>query len=384
MKKLTNLLIISAVNLVNGGGFTILKECLEKIAKSEVFKSWKIIVLVHSEKNLSVYENIEYISFPLAKKNYIFRCFYEYIYFYFLSLKLKPRIWFSLHDMTPNVKAEKRFVYMHNPMPFYKHFAGEKLGLKLKAFAHFYKFIYKINVKKNTAIILQQDWIRDEISKLCKVSKRKIIVAYPEIPERNVSSDYEKGVFFFASVPRPFKNFEVICEADEILELAEKELPENYKIILTFNGTENKYSKCLYEKYSHLKHIEFAGLLSQKKVYEYYNKAEALIFPSRLETWGLPISEFKPSGKKILIADLAYAHETANNAKNVAWFAPDDAQKLASIITNVIRGNYSDFVSVENKSINQPHTKNWEELFKMMSDLHSNVAKNNGGGTIVK
>lgn len=72
---------------MNGGGFTILKECLEKIAKSEVFKSWKIIVLVHSEKNLSVYENIEYISFPLAKKNYIFRCFYEYIYFYVFFFK---------------------------------------------------------------------------------------------------------------------------------------------------------------------------------------------------------------------------------------------------------------------------------------------------------
>lgn len=363
MTSTSSTIIISAVNLVNGGTFTILKECLSQISKSEVLKNWKIIALVHSEKNLPVYENIEYISFPLAKKNYIFRCFYEYIYFYFLSVKLKPKIWFSLHDMTPNVKAEKRFVYMHNAMPFYKHFAGEELGLKLKAFAHFYKFIYKINAKKNTAIIVQQNWIRDEISKLCKVPKEKIIVAYPEIPERNVSSGYEKGLFFFASVPRPFKNFEVICKADEILEATEKELSENYKIVLTFNGTENKYSKNLYERHSHLKHIEFAGLLPQEKVYEYYNKPECLIFPSRLETWGLPISEFKPSGKKMIIADLPYAHETANNAKNVAWFAPDDAQKLASIIKRVLKEDYSDFVTVKNPKINPPHTKNWEELF---------------------
>ncbi len=360
-----NTIIISAVNLVNGGTFTILKECLSQISKSATFAGWKIIALVHSAKNLEKCENIEYISFPLAKKNYIFRCFYEYIYFYFLSLTLKPKIWFSLHDMSPNVKAEKRFVYMHNPMPFCKHFAGEKLGIKLKLFARFYKLVYKINAKKNTAIIVQQDWIRDEISKLCKVPKENIIVAYPEIQERKISSEYEKGLFFFASVPRPFKNFEVICKADEILEKIEK-LPENYKIVLTFNGTENSYAKNLYEKYSRLKHIEFAGVLTQEKVYEYYSKAEALIFPSRLETWGLAISEFKPSEKKMIIADLSYAHETANKAKSVAWFAPDDAEKLAAIIKNILKEDFSDFAPVENKKINSPHTKNWEELFELM------------------
>lgn len=366
MKRYTSTIVISAVNLVNGGTFTILKECLEQISKSAAFSDWKIIALVHSDNDLPIYENIKYISFPLAKKNYIFRCFYEYIYFYFLSLKLKPQIWFSLHDMTPNVKAEKRFVYMHNPMPFYKHFEGEKLGIKLKFFARFYKLIYKINAKNNTAIIVQQDWIRDEISKLCKVTKEKIIVAYPEIQELKISSAYERGLFFFASFPRPFKNFEVICKADEILEKTEKVLPENYKIILTFNGTENPYSKELYDKYLHLKHIEFIGILPQEKVYEYYNKAEALIFPSRLETWGLAISEFKASGKKMILADLPYAHETANNAKYVSWFAPDDAEKLATIIKNVLKEELSGFAPIENKKINSPHTRNWVELFEIM------------------
>lgn len=366
MKRYTSTIVISAVNLVNGGTFTILKECLEQISKSAAFSDWKIIALVHSDNDLPIYENIKYILFPLAKKNYIFRCFYEYIYFYFLSLKLKPQIWFSLHDMTPNVKAEKRFVYMHNPMPFYKHFEGEKLGIKLKFFARFYKLIYKINAKNNTAIIVQQDWIRDEISKLCKVAKEKIIVAYPEIPARKIFSGYEKGLFFFASVPRPFKNFEVVCNADEILESSETNLPEKYKIVLTFNGTENNYSKSLYEKYAHLKHIEFIGLLPQDQVYDFYNKAECLIFPSRLETWGLAISEFKPSNKKMILADLPYAHETANNAKSVAWFRVDDAERLANIIKNVLKNDFSDFESLEEKKLLPPHTKDWGELFEIV------------------
>lgn len=361
-------IIVSAINLVNGGTFTILKECLEEISKSTVFSGWKIIALVHSASILKKYDNIEYKEFPLSKTNYIFRCFYEYIYFYFLSLKLKPKIWFSLHDMTPNVKAEKRYVYMHNPMPFYKHFDGEHLSLKLKIFAKFYKFFYRINSQKNTAIIVQQDWIRNEISNLCNFPKEKIIVAYPEIKERKISSDYEKGVFFFPSVPRPFKNFEVILKADEILE--KEKIDQNWKIVLTLNGTENSYSKTLYKNYSHLKNISFKGLLSRETVFEYYKKAECLIFPSRLETWGLPISEFKPSDKKMILADLPYAHETANNAKCVAWFFPDDSKKLATIIKNVLNDNLSNFSAEKEIYIDSPHTSSWQELFEEIESIN--------------
>lgn len=360
-------IIVSAINLVNGGTFTILKECLEEISKSKVFSEWKIIALVHSASILKKYDNIEYKEFPLSKKNYLFRCFYEYIYFYFLSLKLKPKIWFSLHDMTPNVKAEKRYVYMHNAMPFYKHFKGEFLSLKLKMFIKFYKFIYRINSQKNSAIIVQQDWIRNEISNLCNFPKEKIIVAYPEIKERKISSDYEKGVFFFPSVPRSFKNFEVILEADEILEREENNL--NWKIILTMNGTENFYSKTLYKNYSHLKNINFTGLLPQEKVFEYYKKAECLIFPSRLETWGLPISEFKSSDKKMILADLPYVHETANKAKSVAWFFPDDSKKLAIIIKNILNNNLSNFSEVKEIAVDSPHTLTWQEMFEEMQSI---------------
>lgn len=68
----------------------------------------------------------------------------------------------------------------------------------------------------------------------------------------------------------------------------------------------------------------------------------------------------------MIIADLPYAHETANNAKSVAWFAPDDVEKLAAIIKRILKEDYSDFVSAENKNINPPHTKNWEELFEVI------------------
>ena len=60
------------------------------------------------------------MEFKDSKKSYLKRLYYEYIYFKKLSEKLKPYLWLSLHDMTPNVVADKKVVYCHNPMMFYK------------------------------------------------------------------------------------------------------------------------------------------------------------------------------------------------------------------------------------------------------------------------
>ena len=358
-------IVVSAVNLVNGGTFSILLDCIEQLVKINKNNDYNLYVLVNSKKLLPSYDNIIYLEFPLSKKNWLFRLYYEYFYFYFLSIKLKSDVWISLHDMTPNVKANKLYVYMHNPTPFYNRSKKEKLSLKLQLFIKFYKYLYKINVKKNTAIIVQQDWLRNEISKLCKIPKDKIIVAYPECEEFVISDSFLKGVFFFPSFPREFKNFEIICKAAKILKNRNLN-DDKWQIILTIDGTENFYSKDIYTKYSNIKNIKFIGLQNRQKIIKIYNEAECLIFPSKLETWGLPISEFKSSNKKMILSDLPYAKETSNGATQVCFFNPNDENILADIMFNVINEDYNQFNKNEIKNINQPFFLNWNDLLQYL------------------
>lgn len=54
-----------------------------------------------------------------------------------------------------------------------------------------------------------------------------------------------------------------------------------------------------------LQNIHFIGLKSKEKLDDIYrNETDALIFPSKLETWGLPLSEAKEFKLPILSADL--------------------------------------------------------------------------------
>lgn len=365
--KNSKTIIVSAVNLVEGGGLSILKKCVQELSTFNKDNKYTIYILVHSISLLPEYKNITYIAYPKAKKNWFLRVFYEYIFFYFVSLKLKPIVWFSLHDMTPNVKSGLcLYTYMHNPAPFFKERAELKLNWKFKLFVKFYKYLYRLNVKKTTACIVQQNWFREKISELCNIPLERIIVAKPEYEKKDLSlydGSFNRGQFFYNSYPRDFKNFEVICKACEILK--ERHLQKDWNVYLTIDGSENEYSKRLVEKYNTNNKIHFIGLISREKCEEYYQSSEVLIFPSLLETWGLPISEFKVYGKKMILADLPYAHESASCANQVTFFNPDDAKELADKMEAVILEKAENlFSSCDELNIAEPYCTNWKDLIK--------------------
>ena len=364
-------IVLSGINLIEGGPLTIYKDCLRCVEKY-FLENYEIVALVHNKELFSEFDSkIKFIEFMDSKKSYLKRFYYEYFYFKRLSKKLKPYLWFSLHDMTPNVVTDKRAVYCHNPIIFYDVKRKDMINeFKMFMFSRFYKYIYKINIKKNNFVVVQQDWIRKRFKKIFKI--KNVVVAHPNVVIDDSNNNYKntkivKNSFLYPSFPRIFKNFEVICKAVEILE--NKNI-ENFKVYLTIDGSENIYSKEIVEKYGRLKCIEFIGLQTRENLMKYYSKIETVIFPSKLETWGLPISEAKAFGKNIILADLEYAHETLGTYEKVMFFGPDNAEKLAEKIEMLINDDENmkniEFDGNFEKNIEKPFCKNWKELFDIL------------------
>ncbi|VEH39709.1 glycosyltransferase [Fusobacterium varium] len=134
---------------------------------------------------------------------------------------------------------------------------------------------------------------------------------------------------------------------------------------MTIDGTENLYSKEIVEKYKNLKCIEFLGLLTREEVFEYYSKVECLIFPSKLETWGLPISEFKIYNKPIILSELEYAHETVGEYEKCLFFNPNSEDELEKQMLKII--NKEDkYENNKINNLNKNYKKNWKELFELL------------------
>ena len=109
-----------------------------------------------------------------------------------------------------------------------------------------------------------------------------------------------------------------------------------FQVLLTTDRDFNKYSRWINKKWGHVSSIQFCGFMDRKQLYERYAQADCLVFPSQVETWGLPISEFSVTGRPMLLADLPYAHETAAGSQHVSFFSPDDPVGLKNQMKSLL------------------------------------------------
>lgn len=368
MEKKT--IVISAVNIRKGGTLTILKDCLSYL--STIADQYRVVAIVH-KKELCDYPGIEYIEMPDTIKGWGNRLKAEYLTFNKISKRLSPvYLWFSLHDTTPRVHAEHQAVYCQTSFPFMKpKFQDLRFDPKIVLFTLFTKFAYKVNVCRNDFLVVQTQWLREGLSKMLKVDKNRFIVAPPKVnvPAYDHGTMVQPPVFIYPATPDCHKNFETLCEAARLLE---NEIgKDRFKVLITVDGSENKYSAWLKQNWGDVESIDFHGLVTRDELFRLYSEASALVFPSRVETWGLPITEFAETGRTLLLADLPYAHETAAGKPSVGYFRHDDAEDLKIAMLAFLGGkNYAPAASIEPEGT---IVADWEQLFNNLLNENSSI-----------
>jgi len=358
-------IVVSGVNLTTMGPLAVFKEALESLA-AQYSDRYEIVALVHRRELLDV-PNIVYLEFQSTKSSWFKRILFEYFKSKSISQRLKPYLWLSMDNVTPNVEAEIQAVYCHNPSPFYSFkFRNLLLDWKFGVFNLFFRYIYSINLNRNDYVIVQQDWIRKFFERSYGV--QNVVVAHPAIDNSALPrtcrerADGEPFRFFYPAYPRPFKNAEIALRAAQVLE--ERGF-HDFELWLTFEPGVNRYAKMLANEFPQLRSVRWLGVLPRTKVFELYTEVDCLLFPSKLETWGLPITEFKATSKPILAADLPYAHETVGTYDKVAFFDPEDAETLASLMKAAASVELI-FSAVTAQPIAAPFSRNWPELWTLL------------------
>lgn len=355
-------LVISAVNLIEGGTLEILRQCLRTAVQ---LKDWRITAIVHNPNQIGI-EGINYIARPKIKPSWIKRVYFEYFECRVLCKSLKPDFWLSMHDMTPTLgyRAGKvqQAVYCHNAMCFYQMTWREIwLDPKLILFSTLYSIFYRINLHKNKAVVVQQDWIRRAF--INDFHCQNVVVAHPTQESQNKTAKTRSGNrFFYPSFARVFKNFEVVLLAWEILC---SDPNWDGELTLTIDASVNRYGCKLVKRFGHLRNVNFIGRVQRDIVQEQYTKNDCLIFASRLETWGLPITEAKEAGLFIVAADMPYAHEAIGDYEGAVFFKVDHAEQLASHLRRFRLGQLTDVTTHTNK-IAPPFAENWRSLFEII------------------
>lgn len=359
-------IIVSGVNLVEAGPLAVFQDAL-KVLAGEFAGRYEVIALVHKTELFDI-PGITFMQYPAVKQSWLRRVWFEYVQCYSISKQLNASLWLAMHDMTPRVVARVQAVYCHNPSPFRKLMLREIVqDLRPALFTQFYGFLYSFRIRKNNFVIVQQQWLRVEFRRRYR-KVRQIIVAHPSpIDSRRQfvlgpllpAGSYR---FFYPAFPRAPKNFEVLLDACRLLQARGI---TGFELSLTIDGTENAYSRAIRLRYRDLDCVQWKGAIAREQVEQEYGRTDCLVFPSLVETWGMPITEFKVTRRPLLVADLPYAHETVGEYDAVHFFPAKDALSLADAMQALLAGQLvlkgSRAVTLE-----QPFAEGWLELFNIL------------------
>lgn len=365
-------IVISAVNFTGGGPLTVLRECLST-AVAILPKEFEIVALVN-HIDLVNEPRVRFISVPSSKRSWFHRLYWEWFGFLRISRDLKPALWLSLHDITPRVLADRQAVYCHNPAPFYHIGLRESLmEPSFFMFNKFYALLYSLFIRRNYCVIVQQSWLRDEFTR--RMGQLPIVVAHPvSLISQTVFTNRLKSkfVFIYPTLPRVFKNIETLCQA--ALLLAERGIAD-FEVRVTLDGTENRYSRWLRRQFGNVTQVQWIGRQGKDGMASLYEDADAVVFPSKLETWGLPISEAKAFQRPLLVADLPYARETVGNYDLVSFFPVQSPQSLADLMQSMVEKTWQ---SAGNRFPDPVplFAPDWTSLWKILIDGLPSATKN--------
>lgn len=365
-------IVISAVNLRKGGTLTILRQCLAYLSAEAPKQGWRIIALVHKQE-LADYPNIEYIELPWSISGWLKRLWCEYVTMHSISKRIgEVDLWLSLHDTSPRVVAKRQAVYCHTSFPFYPADMGDlKYDYKIPIFGYMLRFAYRINIHSNRYLVAQQRWMCEGFHRMFDVPMEKMVYAPPplniSIPEFTALQPSAPYTFFYAATPDTHKEFQTLGRATALLE--EQVGKGKFQVIITIKGDENKYAQWIHQEWGKVESLKFAGFMDKPTLYAHYDMADCLVFPSRIESSPMPVTEYmatKQRQGRMILSDLPYAHETAAGSACTAFVPPKDAEALAQAMHTALEGGSQGFGPVPYPEALEHTARDWDQLFSLL------------------
>ncbi|REI39216.1 glycosyltransferase family 1 protein [Klebsiella variicola] len=183
-------------------------------------------------------------------------------------------------------------------------------------------------------------------------------------------------VLIYPAVPRVFKNFDVIIQALSYLKKSKPDVYHKIKIEFTFDKDMNPVARDVFKKVTEMKldRIQFTGFMTRAELDHKYQNVSGLVFPSKLETWGLPLSEAKEHQLPVIASDLPYAHETLGSYPKKNFFKADDYKQLATILSDLLdkqKITMNEGEQTATYKTNLPEVNSWDELRNVILNMES-------------
>ena len=249
-----------------------------------------------------------------------------------------------------------QLIYYHQSLPLYsnKWNPFKRTELSMFCYKHIYPLFVKWTFNSRTQYVTQIPFIQDGVCRMMKIDKTRVHVLFPDIERVDVDNvtPYEWGDncshFVYPANMAKYKNYDVLVDAFALL--ADK---THYKLHLTISKEE--YPE-LHQRIVDLglqNIVCLDGMMPHGKILSMYKSATALLFPSTIETLGLPLLEAGAFGLPIIAADLDYAHQVMGDYEGLRYVDAYDAKAWADAITRQAK-KIERYTPIQNKKSSWP------------------------------
>ncbi len=346
-------IVVNATALEQSGGLAVLKQFVESVPPNGfeyiVFVSDKVSI----DSGLSTVKIIPVHGVKSFRKRLLWDLF-------------GVRRWLKWHHITPYASLSLQntnfrtgyqipnYIYYHQSIPFTR----EKLSpfKREQRLLWFYKKIYPFFVRwlldRQTQIFVQLEVIKAQFAACFHFPVSRIHVISPCIKlwdegkiRHKLFSD--KLNLFYPATPFFYKNHSVLAEA------LSKTKNRDCLLYLTCKPDE-------LPGLADLSYIRCGGPLSPEEMRGMYEEADALLFPSYIETYGLPLIEAASTGMPVLAADLPYAREVLKGYEGAVFIDYTNPQAWTEEIDKLKKG-------IRYQPLKMSQKQSWPKLFQIIN-----------------
>jgi glycosyltransferase involved in cell wall biosynthesis len=360
-------LLFNATNIRSEGGVVLIRHLLEGFLADA--PEMRILLYLNPELTgrladfVAGYPRIELVSFrPHGSWG---RLRWEQVTLPGIIHQQKVDILFSFGNTGPIFPGCRQILYLQQSIPF-TDYVPDGHRLQWWIFQRLYGFLIGLVQLGSCRVVAPTSWLVPPLRRSVLFLKRKTayrvtlpgIPALPPLPTGGTFSASEiellermetwrasdERILLYPCYLAPYKNIPWLLEAIAHLEAA---APPPFRLLLTFNRESGEYFPCKKYIFKALERLDservvLTGSLSRYAMAEVYRMADILVFPSLVETLGLPLLEAMSHGIPVVTVQsekqpatqAAFAREICADA--ALYAEPDDPAGFAAQVGKLL------------------------------------------------
>jgi len=230
----------------------------------------------------------------------------------------------NLPPLFPN--KGKVTVFLQNRYMFGSHnFSGFSLGARLRLALE--RCWFRWCMRSSYQIVVQSQTMQQELRQALGFESR-VLPFLPAMQTQASDNSIDQTFdFVYVSSAEPHKNHRALIQA--WVQLAAKGIRPSLALTVDHNSAFTIVAEIEQHKQLHQLAIHNFGTLPPGQVQSLYKNSKALIFPSKLESYGLPLLEARQLGLPILASELDYVRDVVQPEQT---FDPNSPTSIARAV----------------------------------------------------